>query len=157
MTLSDLAGAISLGLGLGTARGAKALARAIRQRPGHIRVATFSESVARALTRQKMEPLRVELAEGRIRLDDGAADALCGTGLLISVAALPIIVECARVVKSEGYVLIAHAPSLRRRTRERLLLASLMLHAGLREIEQTQDGATIVTVGRKSSINERPR
>jgi len=142
MNVDDLA----LALGVGAARGAKALARAV---PGEKqRVAALGEAVARALEQAGHEPLRVPLDQGRVALEDGVADALCGSGLPEAAAALPLLRECARVVRHDGRVILATAAGLVGRGPERALVTALFIHAGLIDVQQQLARGTAITSGR---------
>jgi hypothetical protein len=142
MNVDDLA----LALGVGAARGAKALARAV---PGEKqRVAALGEAVARALEQAGHEPLRLSLEQGRLSLDDGAADALCGSGLPEATAALPLLRECARVVRHGGPVILATAAGIVGRGPERALVTALFVHAGLIDVQQHLSRGTAITSGR---------
>jgi hypothetical protein len=142
MNVDDLA----LALGVGAARGAKALARAV---PGaKQRVAALGEAVARALEQAGHEPLRATLAEGRLALDGGVADALCASGLpLEPAAALMLIGECARVVRPGGRVILATVAGLVGRGPDRALVTALFIHAGLMDVQQQLARGTAVTSG----------
>jgi hypothetical protein len=142
MNVDDLA----LALGVGAARGAKALARAV---PGEKqRVVALGEAVARALEQAGHEPLRAPLAEGHLALDRGVADALCGSGLPADAAAgLMLLDECARVVRPGGRVILATAAGLVGRGPDRAFVTALFIHAGLTDVQQQLARGTAVTSG----------
>jgi hypothetical protein len=142
MNVGDLA----LALGVGAARGAKALARAI---PGEQqRVVALSEAVARALEQAGHSPLRATLQNGRLQLEDGAADALCSSGLPAPEAAPLLVRECIRVVRDGGRIVLATAAGLVGRGPERALVIGLFMHAGLTDLRQQIVRGTAITSGR---------
>jgi hypothetical protein len=142
MTLVDLVGA----LGFGPAWGARGLARAMG-RERKLRIAALADPVIRALGRAGHEAMRAPLAGGRLGLDDGAADAVCISGLP-SQGAPALLGECARVVKQGGSVLVATALGKSRRGPDRHVVAALFLHAGLVEIQQQLARGVVITSGR---------
>jgi ubiquinone/menaquinone biosynthesis C-methylase UbiE len=142
MNVEDLA----LALGMGAARGARALARAVGGEKR--RVVALGEAVARALEEAGHEALRVRAERGRLPLDDGSADALCASGLPdLSVAPL-VLHEFVRVVRDGGRVLLATSAGLVGRGPERHALTALFMHAGLTDIEQQLSRGTAITSGR---------
>ena len=141
--LTDLVGA----LGFGPAWGARGLARAVGRGGGRLRVAALAEPVLRALGRNGHEPVRAPLAGGRLGLDDGATDAVCVSGLPHQ-GTPALLGECARVVKPGGQVLIATALGKSRRGPDRHVVAALLLHAGLVDIEQQLARGVVITSGR---------
>ena len=142
MNVDDLA----LALGVGAARGAKALARAV---PGDKqRVTALSEAVARALEQAGHEPVRAQLEHGKLALDDASVDALCASGLPDAAAALPVLRECARVVRDGGRVIIATAAGIVGRGPERAIITALFMHAGLIDLQQQLSRGTAITSGR---------
>ncbi|HZS39204.1 MAG TPA: hypothetical protein VFF06_20375 [Polyangia bacterium] len=144
-TLAGLAGALGLG-----GFGAKALARALgpAQKDRALDVVGLNEPVARALEQAGHRALRAPVANGRVPLDDGAADAACVAGLPPADVAPLLLDECARVVKSGGRVLVATASGLTRRGPERSVVTALFLHAGLVDLEQRVSRGTVITSGR---------
>ena len=94
MNVDDLA----LALGVGSARGARALARAVG-RGQKRQVVALGEAVARALEQAGHVAVRARLERGRLPLDDRSADALCASGLPDLSVAPQLLAECARVVK----------------------------------------------------------
>src|SRR5947209_5869501 len=77
MNVDDLA----LALGVGSARGARALARAVgsngarASNDGKLTVVALGEAVARALEQAGHVALRARFERGRLALEDGSADA----------------------------------------------------------------------------------
>jgi SAM-dependent methyltransferase len=142
MNVDDLA----LALGLGAARGARALARSIGGDPQ--RVVALGEAIARALAEAGHEPLRTRLERGRLPLEDASVDALCASGLPDPSIAPEVLRECARVVKDGGRVLLATAAGLVGRGPERQVLTALFMHAGLVDIQQQLVRGTAITSGR---------
>jgi hypothetical protein len=108
----------------------------------------LGEAVSRALEQAGHEPLRATFADGRLTLADGEADALCGSGLRDMTAALPLLHECARVVRDGGLVIMATAAGLVGRGPERALVVAVFMHAGLIDIEQHLSRGTAITSGR---------
>lgn len=142
MNVDDLA----LALNVGSARGARALARAV---PGQKRrVVALGDAVARALEQAGHEALRARLERGRIPLDDSAADALCASGLPDLSVAPQLIKECARVVKDGGSIIVATAAGIVGRGPERHVLTAMFMHAGLVEVTQQLSRGTALTSGR---------
>jgi ubiquinone/menaquinone biosynthesis C-methylase UbiE len=142
MNVDDLA----LALGVGSARGARALARAV---PGEKRtVAALGEAVARALEQSGHTAARARLERGRLALDDSSVDALCTSGLPDLSMAPQLIKECARVVRSGGSVIIATAAGIVGRGPERHVLTAMFMHAGLVGITQQLVRGTAITSGR---------
>jgi ubiquinone/menaquinone biosynthesis C-methylase UbiE len=145
MNVDDLA----LALGLGAARGAKALARAVGPSgEGKRRVVALGDAIARALEQAGHEPLRARMERGRLPFEDGSADALCASGLPDLSLAPAVLGECARVVKPGGRVILATSAGLVGRGPERHVLTALFMHAGLVGIEQLLSRGTAITVGR---------
>jgi hypothetical protein len=150
MTLGDLA----LALGLGEGRGAKALARTLSRARAAQRTVALSDPIARALELEGHHPTRTSFRDGRLELEDGTAEALCGSGLPALLggsdiaAALRTMAECIRVVKDGGQVLVATPRGLGGRGPERPHITALFFHAGLVDLEQHTSGRTIVTSGR---------
>ena len=142
MNVDDLA----LALNVGSARGARALARAV---PGEKRVVVaLGEAVARAVEQAGHTVVRARLERGRLALDDASADALCTSGLPDLSVAPQLIAECARVVKSGGRVIVATAAGIVGRGPERHILTSLFMHARLVDITQQLSRGTALTSGR---------
>lgn len=142
MNVDDLA----LALNVGSARGARALARAV---PGDKRrVVALGEAVARALEQQGHEPLRARLERGRLPLDDSAADALCASGLPDLSVAPQLLKECARVVRDGGSIIVATAAGIVGRGPERHVLTAMFMHAGLVDVRQQLSRGTALTSGR---------
>jgi hypothetical protein len=139
-------GELAIALGVGSGWGAKALARALPPSSGSgpLRVAALSEAIARAIEAAGHHALRAAPRDGRLALDDGAADALCVSGLPEDPAALR---ECARVVHDGGRVLVATPAGLARRGPARQLVAALLLHAGLADLEQRVARGIVITSG----------
>ncbi|MDB4969157.1 MAG: hypothetical protein JWN44_4846 [Myxococcales bacterium] len=147
MNVDDLA----LALGLGAARGAKALARAVGSAAGvdgKRRVVALGDAIARALEQAGHEPLRARMERGRLSLEDSSADALCASGLPDLSVASDVLRECARVVKSGGRIIMATSAGLVGRGPERHVLTALFMHAGLVGIEQQLARGTAITIGR---------
>ena len=145
MNVDDLA----LALGLGAARGARALARSVGPADkGKKRVVALGDAIARALEQAGHEPLRARLERGRIPLDDAAADALCASGLPDPSVAPLLLRECARVVGDGGAILLATSAGIVGRGPERHLLTALFMHAGLVDIQQQLVRGTAITRGR---------
>jgi ubiquinone/menaquinone biosynthesis C-methylase UbiE len=142
MNVDDLA----LALGVGSARGARALARAVRGEKR--RVVALGEAVARALEQAGHAVLRARLEGGRLPLDDGAADALCTSGLPDLSVAPALIKECARVVDNGGSIIVATAAGIVGRGPERHVLTALFMHAGLVGVTQQLSRGTAITSGR---------
>jgi hypothetical protein len=138
-SLSDL-------LGIGGSAGAKAMMRML-DKPA-LSVASLSEPIARAAEAAGHSPLRAQLTNGRLQLDDACADALCISGLPPVDSAGPVLAECARVVKTGGRILVATAGGLTGRGPDRHLVAALMLHAGLVNLEQQIVRGTVITRAR---------
>jgi SAM-dependent methyltransferase len=140
---------IATALGIGSAWGGKALARAVAGGGAHLQVAALSEGVARALEAAGHTAQRAWLADGRLPLHDGAVDAVCVSGLPEEVeAALAVLRECGRVARSGGRVLAATAAGLARRGPERHRVTALFMHAGLRDLEQRMARGIVITSGR---------
>jgi ubiquinone/menaquinone biosynthesis C-methylase UbiE len=142
MNVDDLA----LALGVGAARGARAMARAVGR--DKLRVVALGEAVAKALAEAGHEPVRVRAERGRLPLEDGSTDAVCASGLPdLSVAPL-VLEEFVRVVRDGGRVLVATPAGIVGRGPERQLLTALFMHAGLIDIEQQLARGTAITSGR---------
>jgi hypothetical protein len=139
MSIGDL-------LGIGGSAGAKAMMRML-DKPG-LTVAALSEPIARAAEAAGHSPLRAQLQNGRLQLDDACADALCISGLPPVDSAGPVLTECARVVKPGGRLLVATAGGLTGRGTARHLVAALMLHTGLTDLEQQIVRGTVITRAR---------
>jgi len=147
MNVDDLA----LALGLGAARGARALARAVGPVDGdrgRRRVVALGDAVARALAQAGHEALRAQLERGRLPLEDGAADALCASGLPELSMAPELLGECARVVRHGGRVILATGAGLVGRGPERHVVTAMFIHAGLVDLGQHLVRGTAITVGR---------
>lgn len=142
MNVDDLA----LALGLGAARGARALARSVGG--SGKRVVALGDAIARALEQAGHAPLRARLERGRIALDDGSTDALCASGLPDLAVAPMVLCECARVVADGGAILLATSAGIVGRGPERHLLTALFMHAGLVGVEQQLVRGTAITRGR---------
>jgi ubiquinone/menaquinone biosynthesis C-methylase UbiE len=142
MKVDDLA----LALGLGAARGARALARAVGGNGQ--RVVALGEAIARAVEQAGHTPVRVRVEHGQLSLDDANADALCASGLPDRSVAPALLRECARVVKPGGVVMLATSAGIVGRGPERQLLTALFMHAGLVDIEQQLVRGTAITRGR---------
>jgi ubiquinone/menaquinone biosynthesis C-methylase UbiE len=136
---------VASALGFGSGWGAKALARAVggEQR----RVVALSEPLARALEHAGHQVVRAQLENGRLALDDGAADALCASGLPPTEVAAQVLAECARVVRPGGRVLVATPAGLTRRGPPRHVVCAAFLHAGLLGLEQRLTRGILVTAG----------
>jgi hypothetical protein len=147
MTLSN---SLAAALGLGAARGSKALARATARLGKGRRVVALSEPIARALEAEGQEAVRAAFTDGRLTLADGHGDALCGSGLPEAdvAGALTMLRECARVVKHGGLVLVATGSGLTGRGAERSLVTALLLHAGLEDLEQRLQRGSAISSGR---------
>jgi ubiquinone/menaquinone biosynthesis C-methylase UbiE len=142
MNVDDLA----LALGVGAARGAKALARSV---PGEKRrVVALGEAVAKALEQLGHEAVRARMERGRLALDDSTADALCVSGLPDPSVAPQVLKELARVVRDGGSVLVATPAGIVGRGPERHVLTALFMHAGLVDIGQQLVRGTAITSGR---------
>jgi ubiquinone/menaquinone biosynthesis C-methylase UbiE len=136
---------LAFALGLGAARGAKALAKAV---PGEKqRVVVFSDVMARALHQAGHTPVPAAVEDGRLPLADAAADALCASGLPDAAITPAALRECARVVRTGGRVLVATAAGIVGRGPERFLLTALFLHAGMIDIQQQLVRGTAITSG----------
>lgn len=145
MNVDDLA----LALGVGSARGARALARAVgRGEEAKRRVVALGEAVARALEQAGHTAVRARLERGRLPLEDGSADALCTSGLPDLSVAPQLIKECARVVRDGGCVIVATAVGIVGRGPERHALTAMFMHAGLVGITQQLSRGTALTSGR---------
>ena len=122
MNVDDLA----LALGVGSARGARALARAVgvgaRRQRGKRTVVALGDAVARALEQAGHTALRARLERGRLRSTTASADALCTSGLPDLSVAPQLIKECARVVRNGGSVIVATAAGIVGRGPERHVL-----------------------------------
>ena len=142
MNVDDLA----LALGVGSARGARALARAV---PGEKRqVVALGEAVARAIEQAGHTVVRARLERGRLSLDDSSADALCTSGLPDLSMAPQLIKECARVVRTGGSVIVATAAGIVGRGPERHVVTAMFMHAGLVGLTQQLVRGTAITSGR---------
>jgi ubiquinone/menaquinone biosynthesis C-methylase UbiE len=137
---------LALALGLGAARGARALARAVGGEKK--RVVALGEAIARALEQAGHQPMRTRLERGRLPLEDAGADALCASGLPDPSVAPALLRECARVVQNGGRVILATGVGLVGRGPERHVLTALFMHAGLVEVEQQLVRGTAITRGR---------
>ena len=145
MNVDDLA----LALGVGSARGARALARAVGSRKDEkLRVVALGEAVAKALEQAGHEAVRARLERGRLPLEDASADALCTSGLPDLSVAPQLIRECARVVRNGGSVIVATAAGIVGRGPERHVLTAMFMHAGLVGIAQQMSRGTALTSGR---------
>jgi hypothetical protein len=131
MTLAD-----ALGLS-----GAKALARSVRGEKQ--RVIALDDAVARALEQAGHLPLAAHLENGKLLHDGDPADALCLSDAPEDPALLR---ECARAVRPGGRVLVATGMSAVRRDRQRIM--SLLLHAGLVDLEQRWSRGVLLSSGR---------
>ena len=136
----------ALALGVGSGRGARALARAVggdkRQ------VVALGEAVARAIEQAGHVAVRARLERGRLALDDSSADALCTSGLPDLSVAPQLIKECARVVRDGGSVIVATAAGIVGRGPERHVLTAMFMHAGLVDVTQQLSRGTALTSGR---------
>ncbi len=142
MNVDDLA----LALGVGSARGARALARAV---PGQKRqVVALGDAVARALEQAGHVAVRVRPERGRLPLEDRSADALCVSGLPDLSVAPQLLAECARVVKDGGSIIVATAAGIVGRGPERHVLTAMFMHAGLVGVTQQLARGTALTSGR---------
>ena len=150
MNVDDLA----LALGVGSARGARALARAVGAngaRANHdskLTVVALGEAVARALEQAGHVAMRARFERGRLPLEDGSADALCTSGLPDLSVAPQLIKECARVVRDGGSIIVATAVGIVGRGPERHVLTAMFMHAGLVGISQQLSRGTALTSGR---------
>jgi ubiquinone/menaquinone biosynthesis C-methylase UbiE len=160
MNVDDLA----LALGVGAARGARAMAKAVSggksrttreavpaetaAADAKLRVVALGDAVAKALEEAGHEALRVRAERGRLPIDDGAADALCASGLPDPSVAPLVLNEFVRVVRHGGRILVATSAGLVGRGPERQLLTALFIHAGLVDIEQQMARGTAITSGR---------
>ncbi len=142
MNVDDLA----LALGVGAARGAKALARSVRGEKQ--RVVALGEAVAKALEQAGHEAVRARMERGRIALEDASADALCVSGLPDLSVAAQALAELTRVVRDGGSVLVATPAGIVGRGPERHVLTALFMHAGLVDVEQQLVRGTAITSGR---------
>jgi ubiquinone/menaquinone biosynthesis C-methylase UbiE len=144
MNVDDLA----LALGLGAARGARALARAVgAAENGKKRVVAIGDAVARAVEQAGHEAVRAQLDGGKLTVEDGAADALCASGLPDLALAPALLGECTRVLRDGGRVLLATPVGLVGRGPERPLLTAMFMHAGLVDIAQQLARGTAITIG----------
>jgi SAM-dependent methyltransferase len=142
-------GGIASALGLGSAWGGKALARAVSASGGQrLAVVALSDGVARALEQAGHQARLAPVEDGHLPLPDHQADALCASGLPEVEAAPRVLRECARVVRPGGRVLVATAAGLTRRGPERHLVAALLLHAGLVDLDQRLSRGIVITSGR---------
>jgi hypothetical protein len=137
---------LALALGLGDARGAKALARAVKG--AKQRVVVLSDVVGRALAQAGHAPERANLQHGKLPLEDASADALCASGLGQAVLTSVMVRECARVVRGGGHVHLATSSGIVGRGPDRHLVTALFMHAGLVDIEQQLARGTAITTGR---------
>jgi ubiquinone/menaquinone biosynthesis C-methylase UbiE len=145
MNVDDLA----LALNVGSARGARALARAVGpSSEGKRQVVALGEAVARALEQAGHAAVRARLERGRLSLEDASADALCTSGLPDLSVAPQLIKECARVVRADGSVIVATAAGIVGRGPERHVLTAMFMHAGLVGITQQLSRGTAITSGR---------
>jgi ubiquinone/menaquinone biosynthesis C-methylase UbiE len=145
MNVDDLA----LALGVGSARGARALARAVGPSSEARRtVVALGEAVARAVEQAGHDVVRARLERGRLALDDGCADALCASGLPDLSVAPALLHECARVVRDGGSIIVATAAGIVGRGPERHAITALFMHAGLVDIRQQLSRGTALTSGR---------
>ncbi|MCA1662800.1 MAG: methyltransferase domain-containing protein, partial [Myxococcales bacterium] len=150
MNVDDLA----LALGVGSARGARALARAVGATgvgppsDAKLTVVTLGDAVARAIEEAGHVALRARFEGGRLPLEDGTADALCTSGLPDLSVAQELIKQCARVVRNGGSVIIATAVGIVGRGPERHVLTAMFMHAGLVGISQQLSRGTALTGGR---------
>jgi SAM-dependent methyltransferase len=142
----DSLDSIASALGFGSGWGAKAMARALGE--GKLKVAALSDPVARALEQAGHEPFLVEPKNGRLPLEDAAVDALCCSGLPPPETAPQLLAEFARVVKSGGRVIVATAGGLARRGPQRPLIAALLLHAGIVDLDQRMSRGVVLSSGR---------
>jgi len=142
MNVDDLA----LALGVGSARGARALARAVGSEKRE--VVALGEAVAKALEQAGHSAVRARLERGRLSLDDASADALCTSGLPDLSIAPQLIKECARVVRDGGNVIVATAAGIVGRGPERHVLTAMFMHAGLVGITQQLSRGPAITSGR---------
>ena len=133
-------------LGLGGAAGAKALVRSLVGEK--LTVVALSDAIARAAEAAGHTALRAPLTHGRLQLDDAVADALCVSGLPPPEVAPQVLAECTRVVRHGGRILLATAGGLTGRGPARHLVAALMMHAGLVNLEQRLSRGTVISRGR---------
>lgn len=144
MNVDDLA----LALGLGAARGARALARAVgAAENGKKRVVAVGDAVARAVEQAGHEAVRAQLEGGKLSVEDATADALCASGLPDLTVAPALLGECIRVLRDGGRVLLATPVGLVGRGPERPLLTAMFMHAGLVDIAQQLGRGTAITIG----------
>ncbi|HEX6835679.1 MAG TPA: class I SAM-dependent methyltransferase [Polyangia bacterium] len=145
MNVDDLA----VALNVGSARGARALARAVGPASENKRrVVALGEAVARAVEQAGHEAVRARFERGRLALDDGAADALVTSGLPDLSVAPQLIKECARVVRNGGSVIVATAAGIVGRGPERHVITAMFMHAGLVDLAQQLVRGTALTSGR---------
>src|SRR5690242_18166112 len=142
MNVDDLA----LALGVGAARGAKALARSVRGEKR--RVVALGDAIAKALEQLGHEAVRARMERGRLDVDDSSADALCVSGLPDLSVAPQILKELSRVVRDGGSVLVATPAGIVGRGPERHVLTALFMHGGLVGVEQQIVRGTAITSGR---------
>jgi ubiquinone/menaquinone biosynthesis C-methylase UbiE len=138
----------ALALGVGAARGARAMAKTVTAAGSKLRVAALGEAVAKALEEAGHEAIRLRAERGRLPIDDGHADALCASGLPDASVAPLVLNEFVRVVRHGGRILVATSAGLVGRGPERQLLTALFIHAGLVDIEQQLARGTAITSGR---------
>jgi hypothetical protein len=108
----------------------------------------LGEAVAKALEEAGHEAMRVRTERARLPIDDGAADALCASGLPDVSVALLVLNEFVRVVRHDGRVLVATSAGLVGRGPERQMLTALFIHAGMVDVEQQLARGTAITSGR---------
>ena len=135
-------------LGLGSAWGGRALARTVTRDGKPLRVVALADGIARALEHAGHVSLLARIADGRLPLDDAAADALCFSGFPEVEDPTHVVRECARVVRPGGRVLLATPAGLARRGPERSLVSAVLLHAGLVDLEQRVQRGIVITSGR---------
>jgi SAM-dependent methyltransferase len=135
-------------LGIGSAWGGRALARAVTREGKPLRVVALAEGIARALEHAGHVSLLTRIENGRLPLDDAATDALCLSGFPEVDDPTRVVRECARVVRPGGRVLLATPAGLARRGPDRHLVTAVLLHAGLVDLEQRAQRSIVITSGR---------
>jgi hypothetical protein len=122
---------------------ARALVRELGRAKRPLRVIALDAGLQKALTAAGHSVEIVALDDDRLSLASDGADAACLTAL-DAERAPALLAECSRCVADGGAVLVATPP----RGHQRPLVAALLMHAGLVDIEQRATFTSVLTAAR---------